>query len=111
VFKEILTQVGAFASALENFKEGQINEIGLPEDEPKVIAKIVEYLYRNVLGTDIDATTSILCSESGDDDSKCLFSRDCTLQPTSSLWKIARIKSWITSGALRQSRALYSSQS
>lgn len=52
--KEILTQVKFFAACLySGFRESKENEISLPEDEPEVFERILEYLYHDRIDAEV----------------------------------------------------------
>jgi hypothetical protein len=52
--KEILTRVKFFAACLDSgFRESKVNEMSLPEEEPEVFEKLLEYLYHDKIEAEV----------------------------------------------------------
>ena len=49
--KDIITEVDYFAKCLKNFEESKTLEITLPEDNPEVFEKLLEYIYYGQIKT------------------------------------------------------------
>lgn len=81
--KEVLTEIKFFAACLDSgFRESKENEMSLPEEEPEIFEKILEYLYQDKIEAEQFTSTEVSNAE----DSR---------QETDTTMLMARVRVWV----------------